>query len=189
MNTKSFFPSPPALPHGQQISRRLALRTKPDGASSVGLGCSLVISSWLVQTTSLRLLIIRPTVMNKLPCGWRFTRHTAYSSKPAFWGAGWPLPSPTPRKFPPERRKRLASFADDAFFFFWLFIFKPREVTELLRRWCMGGCWSGQMGKCNYRCLRASGRGERREEEGCHKGEFKKRRQRHSSWETIVGKN
>lgn len=80
--------------------------------------------------------------------------------KPAFWGAGWPLPSPpTPLKFPPERRKRLASFADDAFFFFWLFIFKPREVTELLRRWCMGGCWSGQMGKCNYRCLRASGWG------------------------------
>lgn len=81
MNMKSFF-SIPNPPNGQQISRRLALRTKPDGASSVGLGCSLVISSWLVQTTSLRLLIIRSTVMNKLPCGWRFTRHTAYSSNP-----------------------------------------------------------------------------------------------------------
>lgn len=98
MDIKSFFPSP--LPHGQQISRRLALCTKPDGASSVGLGCSLVISSWLVQTTSLRLLIIRPTVMNKLPCGCRFTRHTAYSSNPPS-EALVTSPLPHPVKVPP----------------------------------------------------------------------------------------
>lgn len=83
MKIEFFFPRCPcSSPHEQQISRWSAMRTKPDGASSVGLECSMAISGWLIQTTSLRLLIIRPTVMNKPPCGWCFTRHTAYSSNP-----------------------------------------------------------------------------------------------------------
>lgn len=60
-----------------------------------------------------------------------------------------------------------------------------QELMELLWWWCMGDCARRQMGKCNYECFRASGR----KEKNCHKGEFKKQRQHHSSCETIVRKN
>lgn len=62
-----------------------------------------------------------------------------------------------------------------------------RELMELLWGWCMGDCARRQMGKCNYGCFRASGRGKKKKT--CHKREFKKQRQRHSSCETIVRKN
>lgn len=60
------------------------------------------------------------------------------------------------------------------------------ELMELLWWWCMGDCVRRQMGKCNYGCFRALGKGKKKT---CHKGEFKKRRQHHSSCETIVRKN
>lgn len=43
-------------------------------------------------------------------------------------------------------------------FFFPLYL-TQRELMELLWWWCMGDCARRQMGKCNYGCFRASGRG------------------------------
>lgn len=71
-----------------------------------------------------------------------------------------------------------------ATFLFTLYL-TQQELMELLWWWCMGDCVRRQMGKCNYECFRASGR----KEKNCHKGEFKKQRQHHSSCETIVRKN
>lgn len=175
----------------QQIHCRLALRTKPDGASSVGLVWSLAFG--LLKQLHFVYLSLAQLWWINISGGWRFTRQAANSSNPPSEATA-DLPSPQPPlKFSPNDRRASSCLLMMPFFspFFRFFILTLPEITELLRRWCMGGCWSGQMGKCNYRCLRAWARDWGMVvwgvEEGCHKGEFRKRRHRHSSCETIAG--